>query len=236
MDGDQTAAGGSAVEKATADGKDVTQGRTTRRVHSPHRFNALADGVFAIAMTLLALEIRIPEGLGTTDRSGFQEALPELLGGFGLFALGFYVTSQYWVGHHRVMSYVHTVDNGAIERTLSALLGVAALPIAMSLVISWGQFPEAVALTSALLAATSLLSSRLYAHVLKPEFADIDAVTRRRIVVEPLLSTAIYLVTIPLTYAVYLLLHQSAAWAALLWVLFFVTGRIAGSIARRSVG
>ncbi|RBY77663.1 hypothetical protein DQ238_14770 [Geodermatophilus sp. TF02-6] len=51
----------------------------------PHRLNALCDGVFAIAMTLLALEVRVPEE--TLTRQEFRSALPGLLAQLGAYSL-----------------------------------------------------------------------------------------------------------------------------------------------------
>ena len=209
---------------------DETTGRDvgTRRLHSPHRLNALADGVFAIAMTLLALEIKIPEDVHTVEE--FTPALGPLLGSLAVFAAAFFITAQYWLGHHRVMSYVHTVDGKAAGLTISALFGVAALPIAASLITNLAGVPAAVAIAAAILVVTSLLSDRLYAHVLQPEFADIDPLTRRRTLIAPLVNAVVYVLSVAVAF-VLPLLGLSSAWATLLWLLLplnrLVTNRLA---------
>jgi uncharacterized membrane protein len=207
--------------------------RQAARFHAPHRLNALADGVFAIAMTLLALEIRIPEGIADGDHEKFREALGDLFGGLALFALAFFVTSQYWFGHHRVMSFVHAVDGRAIMHTVTALMGVAALPIALHLMVSWGQWPEAVAISSGMLALTSLLSLRSYHYVLKDEFADIDALTRRRTLIQPLINATAYLITIPLAYGAFAL-GWHPAWVLTFWFLLGFTRPLATLFTRKA--
>lgn len=206
--------------------------RAEARFHSPHRVNALADGVFAIAMTLLALEIRIPEGIAEDNHQAFLDALRPLFGGLALFALAFFVTSQYWFGHHRVMSYVHSVDGRAALHTITALMGVAALPIAMHLLVTWGQYPEAIAIASGMLAVTSLLSLRFYRYVLKDEFADIDPVVRRRTLIQPLINAVAYLLTIPLAFGVYAL-GWTPAWVMLFWFALGFTRPLAAKLIRK---
>lgn len=155
-----------------------------RRTYPPHRINALADGVFAIAMTLLALEIRIPDDIGT--EAAFRAELPALFGAIAVFLAGFWITAQYWIAHHRAMAHVHTVDGTAVVRTIAVLCGVAAVPVATSLITGWSRFPEAVAVAGMLLALTSLLSARLFSHVLAPGSADVDPAARRRMLATPL--------------------------------------------------
>ncbi len=163
------------------------------RRHPPNRLNALSDGIFAIAMTLLTLEIKLPDN----DAAGevFQDQFWTFLGSLGVFAVAFLITSQYWLSHHRVLSYVHTVDRRALQQAVISLIGVAALPVATNLIYNVAGHPQTVAAAAAILALTSLLSVRLYARILRPEFADIDPLTRRRFLVAPLLNAAVYVVT-----------------------------------------
>jgi len=58
------------------------------------RTNAFSDAVFAIAITLLVLELRVPEHLPET---GLVGVLPELLPTFAAFVLTFVVVGVYWV-------------------------------------------------------------------------------------------------------------------------------------------
>ncbi len=188
-----------------------------RRLHRPHRLNALADGVFAIAMTLLALEIRVPEGI-ETEQDFVANALGPLLGSLAVFVAAFFIAGQYWLGHHRVMAHVHTVDQRALALSIFALVGVASLPVATSLITGYSRFPAAVAVAGGLLAATSVLSVRLYAHVLRPEFADVEPLTRSRYLVAPVVNAVVYLVSIGVAFLLPLA-GVNSAWATLLWLL-----------------
>ena len=55
------------------------------------RIDALTDGIFAVAMTLLVLDIRLPENLAVHDRAGLLQALMDLWPKFVPYALSFMV-------------------------------------------------------------------------------------------------------------------------------------------------
>ena len=66
-----------------------------------------SDAVFAIAATLLALEIRLPE----TNNNSFSSALFALLPSIPVYALSFVVIAAYWVAHHRLFRLVIEVTH-----------------------------------------------------------------------------------------------------------------------------
>jgi uncharacterized membrane protein len=91
---------------------------------------ALSDGVFAIAMTLLALDLRLPD-LGTDPSDAqLRHALGDDWRGYLAFVISFYVVANYWGVHRRAMRAVTTIDTRLISHTLPLLLLVAALPFA----------------------------------------------------------------------------------------------------------
>ena len=71
------------------------------------RLEAFSDGVFAIVITIMILEVKIPAGHPTL------EALKDIKGEFGAYVMSFVFLGIYWVNHHHFM---HTIDrvNGAI--------------------------------------------------------------------------------------------------------------------------
>ena len=182
----------------------------------PHRLNALADGVFAIAMTLLALEVRFPAGIGS--RSAFRAALPGFFLQLAVFALGFFVIGQYWQRHHRVMHLVEWVDRRDIRRTILALAGVAAAPVAVDLITHDAQFPEAVATAAGMLALTSLLFLFLEAALLRPGLALIEPRPRRLMLIRGLYSVVVFGSAIPLAY----LLPDSSKVPLVWWAMVLV--------------
>ena len=86
------------------------------------RLLALSDGVFAIAMTLLALDLRLPD-LGTDPSDAqLRHALGDDWHGYLAFVISFYVVANYWGVHRRAMRAVTTIDTRLISHTLPLLL------------------------------------------------------------------------------------------------------------------
>jgi uncharacterized membrane protein len=90
------------------------------------RIVMLSDGVFAIAMTLLILDIRLPVGL---PHATFQDALELLLPNFISYVISFIMISTYWSIHRRIIHYLKRIDASFIWVNLLFLFFVTALPI-----------------------------------------------------------------------------------------------------------
>ncbi|MFZ0214615.1 MAG: TMEM175 family protein, partial [Candidatus Dormiibacterota bacterium] len=95
------------------------------------RLLALSDGVFAIAMTLLVLNIPVAVSGRTTNASAwaaFQNSFDALIG----FGVSFIVVGIYWVTHHRALRSLAHADTGMLRRNLAVLLLVCVIPFATS--------------------------------------------------------------------------------------------------------
>src|SRR6201986_1256199 len=86
------------------------------------RLLALSDGVFAIAMTLLALDLRLPELGAHASDAQLRHALTDDWRGYLAFLLSFHVVASYWSVHRRAMRRAETADPRLIGHTLSLLL------------------------------------------------------------------------------------------------------------------
>jgi uncharacterized membrane protein len=100
---------------------------------SKHHMDALVDGVFAIAMTLLVLEVKVPELDDPADGAALLAALgrngPVLLAYF----LSFGLLGVFWVWHHRLSSKVRDIDGALLLCTLVFLALVCFFPFAAAL-------------------------------------------------------------------------------------------------------
>jgi uncharacterized membrane protein len=92
---------------------------------STNRLEAFSDGVFAIAITLLILEIRIPESGPDTD---LAEELLHLWPSYAAYAVSFLVIGIYWVNHHSVFDHIARVDRPLLFLNLWLLLTVSFMP------------------------------------------------------------------------------------------------------------
>ena len=90
------------------------------------RLEAFADGVFAIAATLLIIEIRLP-----TEDVG--EGLRDLWPSYFAYALSFLSIGIMWVNHHVVLSFVREADRAFLFINLFLLMGIAFVPFPTAL-------------------------------------------------------------------------------------------------------
>lgn len=103
------------------------------------RMLALSDDVFAIALTLLVLNIAIPH-LGTSDNEA--QALT-VLGRRQVqltsFAITFIVVGIYWTAHHRALRRVTSVRDNILRRNLILLFAVCLVPFVMDFFDAWND-------------------------------------------------------------------------------------------------
>ncbi len=148
----------------TVRGATITEGDEPEGPASDNslgRLLALSDGIFAIAMTLLALDLRLPD-LGThASDSQLRHALGDQWRGYLAFLISFYVAANYWGVHRRTMRTVERIDRRLISHTLPVLLLVAALPFPASVLATNGDLPSALAFYSAFNVVASLALLRL---------------------------------------------------------------------------
>jgi uncharacterized membrane protein len=118
------------------------------------RVLALSDGVFAIAITLLAIELRLPPGLTIP---GAEHALHELLPQIGAYLLSYGVIGVLWLGHHRQFRALRRVDFVTARINLLMLGLVAALPFPSGLIAEYGDSKLFIVLYDGFIAAIFLL-------------------------------------------------------------------------------
>ena len=203
----------------------MTQPPTSTERLTPHRLFGLADGVFAIAMTLLALEVRIPEDVpGTAD--GFHEGFHDLATSYGIFLIAFYITGRFWLSNHRTLARLHHVDAGVLNRAISFLAGICSLPVMTSVLFRFADAPAAIVLSAGLLAATALLSLRLWWYVSDPsrDLMDVPPDERRQWALRSLYAVGVYLLAIPVAFLLPAVSDASSAWAPLVWLLLRLDG------------
>jgi uncharacterized membrane protein len=133
------------MESAEGDYAGTTEVAGKVEDNSLGRLLALSDGVFAIAMTLLALDLRVPDlGDGVTE-AALEHALAEATPSYVTFLLSFYVVAGYWTAHHRLMRSVTSTHPRLVWHTLRLLLVVAALPFPSSLLAEYASRPISLA-------------------------------------------------------------------------------------------
>jgi uncharacterized membrane protein len=94
-----------------------------------NRLEAFSDGVFAIAITLLVLEIGVPEA----GEGGLWHALTEEWPSFAAFAVSFFVIGIIWVNHHGVIDHLKRANRSVLYLNLLLLFSVAFIPFPTAL-------------------------------------------------------------------------------------------------------
>lgn len=102
------------------------------------RIEAFTDGVFAIVITLLVLELRIPEVHGLHASEELRQGLTELLPKFVSFAVSFIYISIYWYNHHQLFHPVERLDRKLFWLNTVFLLFLTFIPFPTALI---GSYP-----------------------------------------------------------------------------------------------
>ncbi|MDQ1552105.1 MAG: potassium channel family protein [Actinomycetota bacterium] len=108
---------------------------TTPGVGSPRRLEMLTDGVFAIVMTLIVLQIAIPRGPAAQLPQDLANLVPTLL----VYALTFVTLGTLWFGNRTQSEFVSKADHPLVWLTLLMLLFVALVPFSAGLI---GRYPD----------------------------------------------------------------------------------------------
>ena len=101
------------------------------------RLEAFSDGVFAIAITLLVIEVRVPHA----EEGGLARALAEQWPSYVAYATSFAVIGIMWVNHHALFQVVAVVDRPLLFLNLLLLMFVAFVPFPTALLAENLQSP-----------------------------------------------------------------------------------------------
>lgn len=140
------------------------------------RIEALSDGVFAIVVTLLVLDLTVPK-LGDPRSSrelarGLVVLLPKLLS----WLISFVIVCKFWVNHHHIFNLASHADYSLVWLNAIFLMFQSFIPFPTALM---GRYPTnslAVSLFGLTMALNTLLFITLHAHIirhlLKPELTE----------------------------------------------------------------
>lgn len=176
----------------------------------PERTAAFSDAVFAIAMTLLVLELRVPE----VAEADLGSALSAMVSQYLTFVLSFVVVGAVWMSHHRKFAALVGVDQAMLRLNLVMLLFVASLPLPTAVLGRYGDSAAAAVLYALTIVAIgfSLVGTWIYAwhrHLVRP---DVTVEVFRYVLVQSFPIPGTFLLSVPVA----LVLGAGAAEA--LWI------------------
>lgn len=128
---------------------------------SKGRFEAFSDGVFAIAITLLVLELPIPK-LAVVNEATMSHALSSLWPQFLVYIASFATIGIMWFNHYALFHYAKDLSYASLIANLGLLLCIAFLPYPTWLLGQYGLVPAAVSFYGSTLFAISALYGILW--------------------------------------------------------------------------
>ncbi len=129
------------------------------------RLVAFSDGVFAVAITLLVLDVRLPDLPAPVSNAALTTALVSILPKIGGYVLSFLVVGEFWYLHHLRFRYIHRCDTVLIWLNLLLLLTVSFVPFASAVLSQYGN-ATSHALYDGTMALTALLSAALWGYAI----------------------------------------------------------------------
>jgi uncharacterized membrane protein len=124
------------------------------RMHDPARVLALTDGVFAIIITLLVLEIHVPE---LTQGHSLNEALGVLRPSLVAFVISFVLAGMYWVGHRDLFALIRRTDRGLVWLNILFMLPLCLLPFGAGMIGRYDQEPVALRIYGLVLVTIAIM-------------------------------------------------------------------------------
>ncbi len=139
----------------SAEDSDATQttvatgtGEARRRLFATARLEAFSDGVFAIAITLLVLDLVVP-GRGELGHESLGQALAHEWPAYFAYLVSFLVIGIIWINHHVLCTLARRVDRVVLFANLALLLTVSVIPFPTRLVAEYLTDPGSGAHTAA---------------------------------------------------------------------------------------
>ena len=169
-----------------------------------HRLEAFSDGVIAIAITLLVLNLQVPD----VKDGGLFDALVDDWTSYAAFVLSFAVIGIMWVSHHSMFERIVTVDRPLMFLNLILLMGIAFLPFPTSLLATYVREEGSNAHVAAAMYSTAMLAIGLAFLGMwvrlgrRPELL-IEGIAPERVqaaIRKSLVGPAVYAVTIGLAF------------------------------------
>lgn len=192
------------------------------------RLALFSDAVFAIAMTLLVIELHAPQ----VPEPELPGALAELVRPYLTFALSFAVIGLVWLSHHRKFRAIERCDAGLLRLNLLMLFFVASTPLPTAVLGEYGDSVIAVVVYAGTICAVGFALSAiwLYAWHAGLVSSEVDEPLFRYLLVRSFPIPGIFLLSIPVAL-VWGATAAELTWIAALpasWLLAWSYRRFAG--------
>lgn len=164
------------------------------------RIQSLTDGVFAIAMTIIILEIEIPEGLNPVDL--YRHFVGQTLQEFFIYFLGFVMLGILWIGSHFHHHHVMKTDRISSWLNIFFLIFVSIIPFSVGFLYTYRHSKMSIIFLSVNLILASMANYLMLFYAwkrsyIKPHFSTGHYVHAKRRILFPIF---IYLIIILISF------------------------------------
>ena len=143
------------------------------------RIEAFSDGVFAIVVTLLVLELKVPALKDHGSVGELAHQLLELLPKFLSWLISFIIVCKFWLNHHHILGLARHADYTIVWLNSIFLMCQSFIPFPTAMMGEYASNPLAVSAFGVVMAVNTLLFIALHAYILqrliKPELLDAQA-------------------------------------------------------------
>lgn len=133
------------------------------------RLEAFSDGTFAIILTILVLELHVPE-LENSSFAVFLEAMKILAPKFISFLFSFFIIAIFWVNHHHIVHQIQKVDSKLLWLNIGLLFSSCLFPFITAFIGDYPTNPFVVALYPLNMALSSIILGKFWKYA----FVDTD--------------------------------------------------------------
>jgi uncharacterized membrane protein len=117
-----------------------------------------SDAVYAIAITLLVIDLHLPPGSGELSNAELHSALLDMMPQIFSYILSFLVIGSFWNNHHRKFQYVNAIDHRILLINLLLLMAIAFLPFPTSVLGESGNATATIFYAGTIVVASLFLA------------------------------------------------------------------------------
>jgi uncharacterized membrane protein len=166
------------------------------------RMILFTDAVFAIAITLLILEIKIPtlsyEGLTSAKIAESVFGFPNIMMWVGFF-ISFWVIALYWIDHHRTFIYVDNYDGKLVFLNLLFLMSIGIMPFTSALYSKYFGYDFSTQLYCYNVAFTGFVKLWMWYYISNPEnkisYFPIDHIKKKYHTIRSWIAPSVFIFT-----------------------------------------
>lgn len=161
-----------------------------------------SDAVFAIAITLLALDLRLPGGGESPSNAQLLAQLLELWPKYLAYLVSFLAIGTFWLGHHRRFRFIRRYDRGLLTLNILFLMVIAFVPFPTSVISESGNrtatiFYALIMILGGLMLAALWWHASWHNRLTDP---DLDARQARRQYIPMLLTVSLFVLSIGVAF------------------------------------